>query len=99
MPTEILPLLPFAVPEPWDKLGHFIWYAAITLLLASIARGRAPMGVFLAVAAFGALDEICQSFVPGRSADLFDFIVNCGAAALTLFFLRKTQTCAESSVP
>jgi VanZ family protein len=100
MPTELVPLLPFVVPEPWDKLGHFIWYAAITLLLMHITRrfenGGMPMAVFLSVCAFGALDEICQSFVPGRSADVFDFFVNAGASALTVVFARK-YLCAESS--
>ncbi|MGQ0652083.1 MAG: VanZ family protein [Betaproteobacteria bacterium] len=100
MPTELVPLLPFVVTEPWDKLGHFIWYAAITLLLSHITRrmsnGGMPMAVFLSVCAFGALDEICQSFVPGRSADLLDFIVNASAAALTVCIVRKT-VCAESS--
>jgi VanZ family protein len=96
MPTELVPLLPFIVPEPWDKLGHFIWYAAITLLLSHITRARMPMAVFLSVCAFGALDEICQSFAPGRSADVFDFFVNAGASALTVVFARK-YLCAESS--
>ena len=96
MPTEIVPLLPFLVPEPWDKVGHFIWYGAITLLLSYITRGRMALPVLVSVCAFGALDEICQSFVPGRSADVFDFFVNAGASALTVIFARK-YLCAESS--
>ena len=99
MPTEIVPLLPFLVTEPWDKLGHFVWYAAITLLLCHITRNRLPMAVLLSVAGFGALDEICQSFVPDRSADIVDFIVNASASALTVTFARKYLPCAESSAP
>ena len=96
MPIEIVPLLPFTVVPPWDKVGHFAWYAALTLLLMSITRGRSPLAVVIAVAAFGALDEVCQSFVPGRTADLLDFMVNGCAAAVTALLTRK-PICAESS--
>ena len=96
MPTELLHILPFAVIEPWDKLGHLLWFSALTALLWSMVR--APFAVIAAVTAFGALDEVCQSFDPARSADLSDFAVNTCAALLTVLLLRK-YTCVESSAP
>ncbi len=96
MPIELAAFLPFGVVEPWDKLGHFLWFAALTGLLWSITRGRAPFAVLAAVMAFGALDEICQAFDPARNADLLDFAANSLAAATVVLILKRKSTCAES---
>src|SRR3954466_5711408 len=77
----------------WDTLAHFGAFALITALVWHGTAGLAPLAVFGAVAAFGALDEVHQLFVPGRTAELADFIADAGAAALVcglLSLLRKT---------
>lgn len=74
-----------------DKFNHFMafatggWLAASALRLShpsSPAAGRITVTV-LAVAAFGAFDEMLQTFTPGRTGgDLHDWIADfLGAAA------------------
>ena len=69
----------------WDKLNHFIAFAAGAWLTASALRIGQPEGserihLFLAIliiATYGAFDEIHQLYTPGRSgADLYDWIAN-----------------------
>lgn len=64
---------------------HSVAYAIITFLLFTgtegTPRARALKAV-LGVAAMGAFDEFVQSFLPYRSADVRDWMVDCGAAAL-----------------
>ena len=70
------------IVEPWDKLAHFAVYGVITALLWLGAGGRAPGVVIAIVIAVGALDELHQINVPGRTADVLDFLVDaCGAFA------------------
>jgi VanZ family protein len=61
-----------------DKVAHFIAYAEIVLLgiLGHPAR-LAAICVLAGVAALGGALEIGQMYVPGRSADIADFAVNC----------------------
>jgi VanZ family protein len=71
-----------------DKLLHSLEYAALGALLVPGLRlaGFAPRGAFvLAVvlaSLYGATDEIHQAFVPGRTADLLDWVADTLGAAL-----------------
>jgi VanZ family protein len=69
------------IVAPWDKLAHFAVYAVITVLLWLGARGRGRFTVVALVIAIGALDELHQAHVPGRTADVLDFLVDALAAA------------------
>lgn len=61
-----------------DKVGHFLAYAEIVLLgILGYPGRKAPLAVLVGVAALGGLLEIGQTYVPGRSADIVDFAVNC----------------------
>ena len=60
-----------------DKVGHFIAYAEIVMLGIFAYSARAAIAVLAGVAALGGLLELAQTFVPGRSADIVDFAVNC----------------------
>jgi VanZ family protein len=69
----------------WDKLNHFIAFAAGGWLAASALRVGQPGGsrrlqVFAAVviiSVYGALDELHQLYTPGRSgADFYDWIAD-----------------------
>jgi VanZ family protein len=73
-----------------DKTGHFAGYAilgaALIRALASARWARVGAGVALAAlllsSAYGASDEFHQSFVPGRTADVHDWVADTlGAAA------------------
>ena len=75
-----------AVPEVGfsaaDKLVHLLLYGVLGSLamraLGDIAQlARSVAVVTLAVALFGAVDELHQLFIPGRGADLVDWLADC----------------------
>ncbi len=82
--------LPF-VPRPWlaqDKLIHAAEYAVLAALLVVGLRllGARPWIAVLAAvilaSAYGASDEFHQSFVPGRDADVRDWVADTLGAVL-----------------
>jgi VanZ family protein len=92
--------LPFDMREPWDKIWHFIAYASLALLLWIATDGRWPTLVIAGVILLGGLDELRQSFIPSRSADMWDFCADAVAAALTgavlMWKTGATKQCVES---
>jgi VanZ family protein len=88
-----LPSLPMR-----DKLIHLVEYGVLGFFCAHATlrtwpkkppRRMLALGAFLA-SAFGLSDELHQAFVPGRSAELLDFVADtlgasCGAYARSLF--------------
>jgi VanZ family protein len=75
-------------PEGWDKLLHFLAYFGLAGLAAvAFGRIRAALWAGLALAAFGGLLEIVQSFV-GRDAEWGDELANvigvCAGVAVGL---------------
>jgi VanZ family protein len=82
---------PFAIPH-LDKVAHLLEYSLLGLLLERAIRftlgGRrraAAVGwTLLAGGAVGALDEIYQRGIPGRSSDIRDWIVDVTAVGLSL---------------
>ncbi|MBP2681514.1 MAG: hypothetical protein H6Q78_1377 [Candidatus Krumholzibacteriota bacterium] len=95
-----------------DKIAHFVEYFILGVLLFrgvgwNVTRSRpAVFGFMLAVAVgIGAMDEIYQSFVPGRDMSIFDWSADAlGAAAGTGLFVftglgnrpHAAQTAPES---
>lgn len=69
---------PFAsglFPSPWDKLAHVTTFALIggATGLASGARGwRLVLSCVAGALAIGAMDELHQAYLPGRSASWAD---------------------------
>lgn len=90
MPSSTLPST--GVPH-LDKVTHFLLYAILGALLvpavvaASAPRMRAVMLALAAVAAFAAVDEWHQRFIPGRSADVADFAADLAGATFALLLL------------
>jgi VanZ family protein len=83
--VEVIDDLPFK-----DKLVHTLEYAVLGGLCAHASQRTWPLhaplraalvGAFLAVA-FGVSDEVHQSFVPGRNADLWDIVADTLGASL-----------------
>ena len=97
----LLVLRAHPVPGGWDKVAHASTFALIAALLMHGTARQAPLAILAAVVAFGAVDEAHQFFVPGRTADLTDFIADATAAAVVvgLLSLRKEKPCVELSRP
>lgn len=76
---------------PLDKVAHLLMYGVLGVLLGGAwqsARGRPAAAVVLAAALLvGALDEINQSRIAGRSAELADWIMDA-VGILAGFTLR-----------
>lgn len=83
----------------FDKLLHLAEYFVLGYLLMrvfstsavpSIARRAVPLAVIIG-AAYGLSDEVHQYFVPGRNADVMDFLFDAAGvtlAACTFVFMR-----------
>lgn len=66
--------------HPWDWAAHGVTYLALAF---SLTRATGSAGAALALAAwYGALDEVHQSFVPGREAGLPDWLADVTGAWL-----------------
>lgn len=67
----------------WDKMQHLLGYAGLMLvayravfLRPLISRGSPVASAFLITIVYGALDEIHQMSVPGRSGELQDWLAD-----------------------
>jgi VanZ family protein len=69
-----------------DKFVHFAVYGLLGTLVCRIrwTCWRAAFGSWVLVAAYGASDEWHQSFVPGRSMDLGDWIADTLGAGVAI---------------
>ncbi len=79
LPAGSTPTSPFSFPGD-DKVVHAALYAVLGALLR-VALGRTGPAIALA-AAYGVTDEVHQAFVPGRDADLFDWIADVVGAVV-----------------
>ena len=89
------PDLPSPVELPYgDKLSHFTAYGILSgLYLLSMRRcGGYSLGQVLLAAVlatlYGISDEWHQSFVPGRSPDVWDVVADASGALAAAFLLR-----------
>ena len=89
------------VPAGWDKAAHACVFALITALLLYGTEGRAPLAVLAAVVGFAAADELHQLFMPGRAAEVLDFVADAAAAAAvcSALLIRRKPICVELSQP
>jgi VanZ family protein len=77
-----------------DKVGHFVVYAWLGVLLVRIpaVASLRPFGVWSAVviaSLYGLTDEFHQSFTPGRSVELADWITDTvGALTAVIVYTR-----------
>jgi VanZ family protein len=79
-------------PAPWDKLAHLLTFAVVGMA-AGLAGGMRGWRMVLCCVAgallVGAMDEVHQMFLPGRSASWSDLAADAaggllGAAALAV---------------
>lgn len=89
-----------------DKVLHFAAYAGLGGLLAYGAAGTAlgPLPLIAAGSLYGASDEVHQSFVPGRTPDLLDWVADtlgaiAGVLAVHRFFSRRRARAAFTAAP
>ena len=86
--------IPVALPHPLDWAGHFCLYGGLGALIArAAALRRWPLRrlVWAAVllSTWAALDELHQLFIPGRSAEVSDWLSDTLGASLGLYVGRR----------
>jgi hypothetical protein len=84
-----------------DKVSHLAAYSVLGAALAygGAQAGIGPLPLMLFGSLYGASDEFHQSFVPGRSPDLRDWLADTagvilGVLALHRFFSRRARAAA-----
>jgi len=80
-----------------DKIKHFVAYFVLGITFCLWISNKKWLAkpfacsslIVLLCTLFGASDEYHQTFVPGRSGDLYDLAVDCGGgvAAVLVYFL------------
>jgi VanZ family protein len=90
-----VPVPDIGAPKNTDKLVHFAVYGLLGVLVARalLLEGRGRRAFIIAafaISAFGAFDEVHQMFIPGRFADVRDWVADSigGAVTLGVFSLR-----------
>jgi len=73
----------------FDKVAHFFVYGLLATLLVRTPQirdlgGQAGWITLVVVSLFGVSDEFHQSFTPGRSVDVLDWMADTSGAALAL---------------
>jgi hypothetical protein len=76
---------------PWDKAVHFALYAASAALLWLGCGGQRPRLILLALSVLGALDELMQTSVPGRSGDFANWAIDTLSAVITIALIPRVQ--------
>ena len=70
----------FDLTPPFDKLYHAGNFGVLGILLY-LATGRVYLAVLLA-SLYGVSDEVHQAYVPGRSADMLDWVADTVGAGV-----------------
>jgi len=90
------------------KCAHFVEYFLLSLLILRALRGDRNelrfawvMAAIVVVAGYAALDEFHQSFVPGRTAELSDVLLDtlAGAAAQVAVALAVSWEKVQQGMP
>jgi VanZ family protein len=82
-------------PPALQNLLHVPVYAGLAWLLWRALRGRALLAAAIAIA-YGALDEVHQMFVQGRTASVTDALLNAlGAAAVAAWVTLRARAREE----
>jgi VanZ family protein len=90
--------MPSVTTRVWDKGIHFTAYAVLCVLFCRALHGEGLAALRLALlatlltSAYGASDEVHQSFVPERSAGADDWLADTtGAAAAAALFSTASR--------
>lgn len=82
------PALGTLTVPPWDKLAHAGYFGAVAaLVLIGLGPERGLLALVLTSLA-GMADELHQMGVPGRHADVMDWLTDTAAAALAIVLVR-----------
>lgn len=91
LPTPLLQLL---IAKSGHMIGYaglgLLWWRALAARLSVSARRRLALA-FLLTMLYAISDEYHQTFVPGRSGNLIDVLIDAAGAGLAFWQLRRWQ--------
>jgi VanZ family protein len=95
------PTLPVDLHLGRDKIAHFAAYAVLGFFLARArqASGLSAVAAALLGVAYAASDEWHQSFVPGRSAEVADWLADALGVVAGLFLYQRLPGRRASGTP
>lgn len=74
----------------FDKVVHFSVYGLLATLVVRLGRGRAAAWLTIVlVSLYGASDEWHQSFTPGRSVEVADWLADTSGGALAVLLYTR----------
>lgn len=86
-----------------DKVFHFCAYAVLAALMLRATRTprswRTALLIWVIVAAFGAVDEWHQQFIPRRSMSMADWIADASGALVGVLAVRLIPILTPSRRP
>ena len=77
--------------EVASYIAHLVLYAALWTTLAWALRWRRPVLALVVTVAYGAVDEVHQSFVEGRDASALDLAIDALGAGLASLIARHVH--------
>lgn len=84
---------------PTDKIAHAGVFGLIAMMLWFVFDRRYPLLVIGLVAIVGAADEVHQLLLPGRFAEVGDWLVDVGGACLSLLvLLASRKKCSDDGI-
>lgn len=97
------PSLPSPAIPGLDKVAHFCLYAVLGVLLARAGErtGVGPIALTAIGLLYGLSDEFHQSFVPGRSMEVADWVADAlgTIAGILLFRWHRNRQAIGSASP
>lgn len=87
-----------SIPGGWDKLAHFVMYGvggAIAAWTGHRQGSRAGWTALVVVLLTGMADELHQSTLATRQADILDWIADAAGAGLFFMTTRRLLTARE----
>jgi VanZ family protein len=75
----------------WDKTVHFLFFGTIAFFLWIATAKRWPLAIWVLVALAGAMDETRQYYIPGRNADVNDWLADGFGAAAALMVAQRIE--------
>ena len=75
----------------WDKTVHFLFFGTIAFFLWIATAKRWPLLIWATVLLIGAMDETRQYYIPGRHADVNDWLADGFGAAAALMVAQRVD--------
>jgi VanZ family protein len=80
------------VPHPWDKVVHALLFAILATLIRLTLPTLPSVGVLTFIGAIALADELHQLSLPGRNADVIDWVADVAGAAVALLVMSSLHT-------